>query len=144
MKGESMEPNKAHFTTVGQLIATNPLRFKPGTTCMDIAIALLSAHLSGGPVVDEDGKYLGFVSEFDLLKGLDISEDLKAVTAKEIMSKEGILIQDITTIKEAARIMEENHLLNLSVENRGVITKTFTRHDILRGYLGVDLGIDET
>ena len=93
--------------------------------------------------MDEDGKYLGSISEFDLLKGLDISEDLKAVTAKGIMSKEGILIQDVTTIKEAARIMEENHLMNLSVEAHGVVTKTFTRHDILRGYLGVDLGIDE-
>lgn len=138
-----MDQSQPHFTTVGQLIHTNPLRFGVTTTCMDVAIALLSSHLSGGPVLDEAGRYLGFVSEFDLLKALDHSQDLKKVTTQHIMSKEAHLIHNGTTIKEAIRIMEGKNLLNLCVEENGVVTKTFTRHDLLRGFLGVDLGIDE-
>lgn len=138
-----MDQSQPHFTTVGQLIHTNPLRFGVTTTCMDVAIALLSSHLSGGPVLDEAGRYLGFVSEFDLLKALDHSQDLKKVTTQQIMSKEAHLIHNGTTIKEAIRIMEGKNLLNLCVEENGVVTKTFTRHDLLRGFLGVDLGIDE-
>ncbi|MFZ1746731.1 MAG: CBS domain-containing protein [Nitrospirales bacterium] len=138
-----MDQSQPHFTTVGQLIHTNPLQFGVTTTCMEVAIALLSSHLSGGPVLDEAGRYLGFVSEFDLLKALDHSQDLKKVTIQHIMSKEAHLIHNGTTIKEAIRIMKEKKLLNLCVEENGVITKTFTRHDLLRGYLGVDLGIDE-
>lgn len=138
-----MDQSQPHFFTVGQLIHTNPLQFGLTTTCMEVAIALLSSNLSGGPVLDEAGRYLGFVSEFDLLKALDHSQDLKKVTTQQIMSKDPYLIQNDTTIKEAIRIMEEKHLLNLCVEENGVITKTFTRHDLLRGYLGVDLGIDE-
>jgi len=99
---------------------------------------MLSSHLSGGPVLDEAGTYLGFVSEFDLLKALDYSQDLETVTAQQIMSKEASLIHNDTTIKEAVRIMEEKHLMNLCVEENGVVTKTFTRHDLLWGYLGVD------
>jgi len=110
---------------------------------MDVAIELLSSHLSGGPVLDAEGKFLGFVSEFHLLKALDISQDLKTVTAQQIMSKEKNLIHDATPIKEAVRMMEDKHLMNLCVEENGVVTKTYTRHDLLRGYLGVDLGIDE-
>ena len=138
-----MDQSQPHFTTVGQLIHTNPLKFSVTTTCMEVAIALLSSHLSGGPVLDEDGKYLGFVSEFDLLQALDHSQDLKKVTTQHIMSTKPYLIQNETPIKEAIQIMEEKNLLNLCVEEHGVITKTLTRHDLLRGYLGVDLGIDE-
>lgn len=77
------------------------------------------------------------------MKALDHSEDLKTVTVQQVMKKETYLIHNETTIKEAIRIMEKNYLLNLCVEENGVITKTSTRHDLLRGYLGVDLGIDE-
>jgi len=110
---------------------------------MDIAIELLSSHLSGGPVVDANGKFLGFVSEFDLLRALDISQDLKTVAAQLIMSKERIPIHDATPIKEAVRMMANNHLMNLCVEEKGIVTKTYTRHDLLRGFIGVDFGIDE-
>lgn len=138
-----MDQSQPHFTTVGQLIHTNPLRFEVTTTCMEVAIALLSSQLSGGPVLDRAGAYLGFVSEFDLLKALDHSQDLSKVTTQQIMSKEPYLIHNDTTIKDAIRIMKEKKLLNLCVEENGVVTKTFTRHDLLRGYLGADLGIDE-
>ncbi|GJL67969.1 MAG: hypothetical protein NPIRA06_06040 [Nitrospirales bacterium] len=138
-----MDHSQPHFTNVGQLIHTNPLRFGVTTTCMEVAIALLSSQLSGGPVLDETGAYLGFVSEFDLLKTLDQSQDLSKITTQQIMSKEAYLIHNGTTIKEAIRIMKEKKLLNLCVEENGVVTKTITRHDLLRGYLGADLGIDE-
>ncbi len=138
-----MDQSQPHFTTVGELISTNSLRFGVHTTGMEVAIAMLSSHLSGGPVLDEAGTYLGFVSEFDLLEALDHSQDLETVTAHQVMSKEAYLIHNGTTIQEAIRIMKEKHLLNLCVEENGVVTKTFTRHDLLRGYLGVDLGIDE-
>jgi len=138
-----MDQSQPHFTTIGQLNSTNPLRFSPDTPGMEIAIELLSSHLPGGPVLGADGKLLGFVTEFDLLKALDISRDLKTVTAREIMSPPHKLIRDDTPIKEAVRLMEENHWLNLCVEDKGIVTKTYTRHDLLRGYIGADFGIDE-
>lgn len=138
-----MDQSQPHFSTVGELNFTNSLRFSPETPCMDIAIELLSSHLSGGPVVGKDGRFLGFVSEFDLLKALESSKNLRAVTAQEIMAKEPFLIQDKTPIKDAVHMMLKNNLLNLCVAERGIVTKTYTRHDLLRGYLGVDIGIDE-
>jgi len=139
----TQSPNPFHFKNVGDLFPTNAMRFELNTNCMDIAIALLSSHQSGGPVVDNAGRFQGFVSEFDLLKALDISTDITKVTAQEIMSTERNLVHDDTAIKDAVQLMEEKHLLNFSVEEQGVVTKTYSRHDILRGYLGVDLGVDE-
>lgn len=138
-----MDQSQPHFTTVGELNFTNALRFSPDTPCMDIAIELLSSHMTGGPVVDGEGRFLGFVSEYDLLKALVSSKNLRIVTAQDIMAKEPFLIQDRTPIKEAIHMVLKNHLLNLCVEEQGCVTKTYTRHDLLRGYIGVDFGIDE-
>ena len=138
-----MDQSQPHFTTVGELNFTNSLRFSPDTPCMDIGIELLSSHLSGGPVVGKDGRFLGFVSESDLLKALDGSKDLRTVRAQEIMNKEPFLIKDSTPIKDAVHMMLKNNLLNLCVAEGGIVTKTYTRHDLLRGYIGVDIGIDE-
>ena len=59
------------------------------------------------------------------------------------MSKESLLIYDTTPIKEAIRIMEESYAFKLCVEDKGIVTKTCTPHDLLRGYIGVDFGIKE-
>lgn len=45
--------------------------------------------------------------------------------------------------KGAVEIMNEKNYLTFGVEENGVITKTYARHDLLQGYWGVDLGIDE-
>lgn len=140
----TQSPNPFHFETVGQLFSTNPLRFTPDTTAMDVAVELLSSHQSGGPVVNENGLFLGFISEVDILQALDRSQDLKTITAQHVMNKDRILVQDTTPIQDAIRLMVQHHILNLPVEDtNGVITKTFSRHDLLRGHLGVDLGVDE-
>ena len=40
------------LSTVGQIDATNPLVFRTGQNGMEIAVALLSTHTAGAPVVD--------------------------------------------------------------------------------------------
>lgn len=58
------------FRTVGQIVGTNELRFQPGQSAMDVAGDLLSTHTTGGPVVTDDGQFIGFISEYDLLRAL--------------------------------------------------------------------------
>lgn len=59
------------YKTVGQINGTNQTRFKAKQSALAIAIELLSSHLSGAPVVDHTGRFIGFVSEFDLLGALE-------------------------------------------------------------------------
>ena len=54
----------------------------------------------------------------------------------------GLYLSASTSLREAAELMEKNRLLNLPVEEGGVVTKTVTRHDLLRTLLGMDIGID--
>jgi hypothetical protein len=52
--------------TVGQIVATNTLTFRTGQNGMAIAVELLSTHTAGAPVVGDQGRYMGFINEFDV------------------------------------------------------------------------------
>lgn len=123
--------------TVGQVTATNGLRFRPDQTAIDIAIKLSETHLSGGPVVDTAGKYLGFISEFDVLRALRGGKDLNTTTADSVMNRSRYVAEASTTIDDAIDLMERNHLLSLPVERNGVVIYTVTRHDLMRARLGI-------
>ena len=60
---------------------------KKKTIGRDLAIKLLSGMYSGLPVIDDNGKVIGIVSEFDLLKALRDGKALEEVKAEDIMSK---------------------------------------------------------
>lgn len=128
------------FKTVGQILPTNDVKFRKKQKGMEVAVELLSSHTPGGPVVDEHNSFVGFISEFDLLRALETGKDLNEVTAEEIMVKDLFSVKDSTPIREAVKIMEEKRLLNLPVERGGEVAYTVTRHDLLRAWVGLGVG----
>jgi CBS domain-containing protein len=134
----------AGLKTVGQIDATNPLVFYAGQNGLAIAVALLSTHTAGAPVVDAKGKYLGFINEFDVMNTLDMGGDLSKLPAEHIMRKDRLVITPSTKISDAAKMMEQHRVLSLPVEHDGVVTYSVSRHDLLRARigLGVGMGVD--
>ena len=128
------------FKTIGQIHATNDLLFRRRQNAMGIAVELLTTHTPGAPVVDEQGEFIWFVSEFDILRALSAERDLNRLTAEDIMAKDRIAVTDDTGIEEAVRLMEEKRLLNLPVRKNGKVAYSITRHDLLRAWIG--LGVD--
>jgi len=129
------------LNTIGQIDATNPLVFYAGQDGMEIAVALCSTHTAGAPVVDQDGRYLGFINEFDVMKMLDRGRDLSTLRAEQIMRKDRLVIAPSTTISEAAKMMEEHGVVGLPVERDGLVTYSVTRHDLLRARIGLGVGM---
>lgn len=129
------------LNTIGQIDATNPLVFYAGQDGMEIAVALCSTHTAGAPVVDQDGRYLGFINEFDVMKMLDRGRDLSALRAEQIMRKDRLVIAPSTAISEAAKMMEEHGVVGLPVEHDGLVTYSVTRHDLLRARIGLGVGM---
>ncbi len=107
---------------------------------MGVAVELLSTHTPGAPVVDDRGEFVGFISEFDVLRALEAGKDLNQLTAEQIMVKDRISVTDGTSIEDAVKLMEEKRLLNLPVKVNGKVTYSITRHDLLRAWIG--LGVD--
>ncbi len=127
------------FKTIGEIVATNSLEFSPNQEALSVAVELVSTHTSGGPVVNQHGEFLGFISEFDLLDAIDSGKDLSQLTAKEIMNSDQISVKDSTSLSESVKIMKKNHLLVLPVINGGNVVRSITRHDLLRAWVGLGL-----
>jgi len=107
---------------------------------MGIAVELLTTHTPGAPVVDGEGRFAGFISEFDILRALQAGKDLNRLAAEDIMAKDRIAVTDDTSIDEAVKLMEDKRLLNLPIERNGKVAYSITRHDLLRAWIG--LGVD--
>jgi len=131
------------LNTVGQIVGTNEVLFQAGENALTIATELVSSHITGAPVVDETGSFIGFISEIDVLVALECGKDLSKVTAEAIMNNSAIAVDESTTISDAIRIMAELPLLNLPVERDGKIVYSVTRHDLLRARIGIGPDIEE-
>jgi CBS domain-containing protein len=132
------------LNTVGQIVSTNALTFHAAENGLKIAVALLSTHTAGAPVVDETGHYIGFINEFDVMKTLDAGKNLDKLTAEDIMRKDRLLIDGSTKLADAAKMMEEHHVISLPVEKNGFVAYSVSRHDLLRARIGLGLGMGVT
>ena len=122
---------------MGQIRGTNNLTFHAGQNGMAVAIELLSSHTPGAPVLDDQNEFIGFVSEFDVLRALEAGKDLAEMTVDQIMAQDRIAVMSETTIEEAVKLMEEKRLLNLPVKKNGKVAYSVTRHDLLRAWIGL-------
>src|ERR1041385_7489555 len=84
------------FKTVGQIHATNTLVFQRNQNAMGVAVELLATTTPGAPGVDERGEFIGFVSEFDILRALAAKQDLNHLTAEDVMVNEHISVTNDT------------------------------------------------
>jgi predicted transcriptional regulator len=127
--------------TVGQIVATNTLTFQAGQNGLAIAVELLSTHTAGAPVVDQEGKYMGFINEFDVMKALEAGKELSNLIAEDLMRIGPVAVHEFTTIADAAQRMDEQCVLNLPVEKDGRVAYSVSRHDLLRAWIGLGLGM---
>jgi len=100
------------------------------TNGRDLAVKLLSGMYSGLPVVD-DGKVVGVVTEFDLLKAVHGGKDLQHIFAEDIMTKEPICVGEETPVEEIIRLMTEHNIIRVPVVRKEKLIGVISRCDIL-------------
>jgi CBS domain-containing protein len=88
------------------------------------------------PIVASDGKVVGIVSEFDLLKAIMEGKQLWTVKAEEIMTKGIISVTQDTLAMEIIQLLQSKHLIRVAVvDAEGKLVGVVSRRDILVGYL---------
>ena len=117
------------------------------TTCFKdskadrVAVAITTGNFGSLPVVDEERKLVGIISEFDLLKALRSGKDLSKVTAQEVMTPEPVSVTESETADGLMQTLEDKHFIRLPVvDESGKVVGVVSRTDILKGYVQSETG----
>ena len=101
-----------------------------------LAGAMSECGFGSVPILAADGKLVGIVSEFDLLKAIEEGKELSKVTAGEIMTKDPITVVRNTPAMEIIHLLQERHLIRTPVvDAAGKLVGVVSRRDIIEGYL---------
>lgn len=146
---------------VSDLMTTAVVRAHRDTGFKEITKLLAEYDITALPVVDDDDRPVGVVSEADLLRKeaalLDPAGLLpvprptpadrakaEAATAGELMNSPAVTARPQWTVVEAARVMERHRVKRLPVvDETGRLAGVISRADLLRVFLRTDSAIRE-
>jgi CBS domain-containing protein len=99
---------------------------------LDSAISLMVRHrISGLPVLNKEGRPIGIISEFDLLKLICNGETEKA-RVSEYMSPGLFGVSEQDDWVRVADMFRAKHVRRLPVLRDGMLVGIVTRHDLVR------------
>ena len=142
---------------VKEIMSANVLTVKKDTTIEEIAHILANNNISGVPVVDEDGKVIGIVTQKDLLykdveprfpamveilgslvflKGAkQHNEELKKIVgtkAEDIMTTIVYTVNEDSPVENAAQLMVERDISRVPVIKDGKLAGIVSRADVVK------------
>ncbi|MCX4781555.1 CBS domain-containing protein [Streptomyces sp. NBC_01264] len=130
--------------TVNDVMTHAVISVNRGAPFKDIVEAMRQWRISALPVLSEDGRVAGVVSEADLLLKAQGADESRAVTAGQLMTVPAVTVTEETGIPGAARLMAHRHLKRLPVVDAdGRLVGVVSRGDLLKIYLRPDADIAE-
>jgi CBS domain-containing protein len=139
------------------IMSKDVITVRKDTTVEEIAHLLSEKNISGVPVVDEEGKVIGMVTEKDLLykdiephfppvveilggliflKGVkQYNEELRklvATKAEEIMTKKVVTVELDTEVERIAELMIEKDINRIPVVDKLKVVGIVSRADVVR------------
>lgn len=130
-----IERRDFHHLTAGTMMEREVVVCHPTDTVRMIALRLTVDELGSLPVVDERGRLLGLVSEWDLLRAIREGLDLNVITAHEIMTPDPKTVSIDASFSEVARLLRDEHLIRVPVTQGDELAGILSRRDLLYGYL---------
>ena len=147
-------PLFAEYTLPEQLTVRDLMTERPRTTGPDLPLReaareLLDAGLAALPVVDEDGRLLGLLSERELMRHLLSTEILAGPsgrhagpaaqarrTVRDVMTRQVLCVAPEQSVAEVAALMTNKDVERLPVVREGRLVGFLTRGDIVRKLIG--------
>jgi CBS domain-containing protein len=148
---------------VGTVMTSDVVRVREATAFKQVASLLAQHRISGLPVVDDDEKVVGVVSESDLMARQALAGGIaprlrlllhrasrrtaakaEALTAGRLMSTPPVTVHADDSIAFSARVMAEHRVERLPVlDEEDRLVGIVTRRDVLQVFLRSDADIRE-
>ena len=144
------------------VMVTDVIAVRPQDTVRDAAAVLLERRVSAAPVVDDDGRLVGIVSEGDLMRRVEIGTDrrrswwLEFLTAPEtraqeyvkaharkvadVMTKNVVTATEDMPLREIATLLEKNGIKRVPVLRGGKVVGIVSRRNILQAFRNLNAG----
>lgn len=137
---------------------------RPETPIAEIARALTEHHISGVPVVDDQGRLVGIVTEADLLlkeagpggfpklafflpaRSKEVQEQLRRYegkVARDVMTREVITATEETPLRELAALLARNRINRIPIVRNDQVVGIVSRNDVLKAFNRSDETLDE-
>ena len=140
---------------VGGIMTRDVITVAEGTS-INAAAGLMAAHnISSLPVVNQDNKLTGILTEADFLSAMNIKEDSaikdmfnviirrkrpakqRGTTVEGLMTLKPVTIKEEDTLQTAIKLMDKNHIKRLIVtDNDKNVTGILSRPDLIRLFTG--------
>jgi CBS domain-containing protein len=139
------------------IMTTDPITVPPETPLEAVAALMADRGISGLPVVDEEGRLVGLVTDGDLMRRLSAKEDkpasffatLLGATAdqamayarahgrrvRDVMSTNLATVTEDATVEEVAHILETKRIRRVPVLRDGKLVGVVSRADLLRAVM---------
>jgi CBS domain-containing protein len=141
------------------VMTTKVVTVGPDMPVNAIAALFLDRHISAVPVIDDDRRILGIVSEGDLMRrgeterrpswwlaAFSNAEELareftktRGIRAKDVMTREVLTVTEETPIATIAELLEKRRIKRVPVVRDGRIVGIVSRADLLRALAVQDI-----
>lgn len=150
-----VDPEGKQRTMIEKIMKPDVYSLPPDATVVDAMKFFVEHGISGAPVVDEDGKAVGFVSDGDIMRLLSSQSNsymdpvvmimqmhadeetydeklanLMKMNIRDIGTKGVIGVDLYTTLPQVCRMLSKNHLKKVPVLHEGRIVGVINRSDI--------------
>lgn len=119
---------------VADYLNKHPVKFTPDMPVAEAVESLLASHQSGGPVVDNRGVLVGFLSEQDCLVQMLESTYYREQVAqvKDIMAHEVMTVKPYHSVLEVTqRLLKERPKVYPVIDDGGMLLGTINRSNVL-------------
>ncbi len=117
--------------TARDIMTGTVITVKEDTVLTDVIKLLLRWHISGVPVVDDDGNLLGIITEHDIVNFM-ISGDAFDTTAEEVMAKQVETFTPDILVAEIINHFASHRIRRVPVLENGRVIGIISRRDIIR------------
>ena len=118
---------------ITEIMTKDVITAKEDTPIMDIIQILVDKKITGIPIVNQENKLVGILSEFDVLRLLFESEVTATQTAKDFMTRAVIAFSDDVTAIEVCEFFIANpSKRRLPIVHEGKLVGLVSRADIVK------------
>lgn len=120
---------------VADYMSKKLVTFRPDQSILEVMEAFAKHHISGGPVLDDNGFLVGIISEADCMKQISESryfnQPILDKSVEKYMSKEVETIDHDKSIFDAAGVFDKHNRRRLPVMKNGLLVGQISRKDVV-------------